>query len=109
MTDPDLIRWAAELCGWEPFTDGGGMLRVGSVAASGVAVGTGFGVESNRAFNGVLKALMADLLAKFVEATPEPKSVYPDPWLRNEALIRAAIPQGPLAVIRAIKETGILK
>ena len=89
------------------------MIRICNKMQSGFIVGTGIG-------GGVLKALMADLLAKFVEATPEPDQQSSAPfhdrnkeiwswWAKQDRAVRAAIPQGPMAVIRAIYDAGVLQ
>lgn len=124
MTDPDLIRWAAELCGHEVIDIWGDLfVRICDEADVNAQVSINLNSIEPRCLG--CKNLMADLLAKFVEATPEPSMMTPDFWSHDidggecyatwwhdwdaqRRTVVDAIPQGPLAVIREIHGTGVL-
>ena len=113
LSDADLVRWAAEFCGWTLIdaapTMASAYLPPCRSAVAHIDLRCKAGVAS----------LMADLLKQYVEATPEPMMVDGPPMyeLRDEwnewydeyqVPIRAAITEGPLAVIRAIHQTEVL-
>lgn len=108
MDRSDLKRWAAELCGWENVSEMAGQRDRFQRPDSRVTVNVWFECAGDA-------ALAFDLLAKFVEATPEPQygsavcpSVDWSHWRDKTQVVLDAIRQGPLAVIRTIKETGVL-
>ena len=128
MTDSDsdssLIRWAAAKCRW------GGSYVSNAISVSKYRHPRHRGTheydpadeitlpcESPETYP-ALGALAFDLLAKFVEATPEPTVRVGDndeslhewyAWIKQRAQVTSTIPQGPMSVIRAIHGTGVLQ
>lgn len=121
MNNADLIRWAAGVLpqwkigrGWVapiyPKREDWSVANTIFLPSSDKCDTSPFG----------LTILASHLLQRYVAATPEPEMEcgyiegqhQPDrnwqAWSDNERAIRTAIAEGPIAVIKAIKKTGVL-